>query len=245
MRRILFVLSFLVVLSFGVFAQTQSQEISEDDGVPVIIKNLPEWETVRGQAVLIKSQDDLRKNLGDRPVFDLINFAGGTEAATAQYEAGKLLIVEFNTPQFSIDADEKVKQRLAELGGNPPIFYRRIGNYNAFVFDGSDEAAANALLDQIDYGKIVQWLGEDPFLYERAERNYARSLSELFISTVVAIVSGLGISVLLGIGAGAVFFYIRKRQRDSIDKFSDAGGMLRLNLDELTPEVAPDRLLKD
>jgi hypothetical protein len=245
MRSATIALVLFLTTAFGVFAQPlQSQEVSEGDGIPVLLKNLPEWESVRDQAVLIKNQNELKNALGERPVFDLIDFAGGTEAATAPYEAGRLLIVEYNTPQFSIDADNKIKERLAQIGQNPPIYYRRIGNYNVFVFDAADEAAADELLGQVKYGKIVQWLGEDPFLYERAERHYARTLSELFISTVLWIVSGFGISVLLGVGVGAVFFYFRKRQRETWNRFSDAGGMLRLNLDDLQ-EPRTDRLLKD
>lgn len=239
MSRLVFVLSFLLTFSSGVFAQSQpqAQEISEADGVPVIIKHLPEWETVRDKAALIKSADDLRRAFGERPVFDLIDFEGGTEAVTAPYEAGKLLIVEYNTPQGSIDTDEKVKQRLTETAPNPPIYYRRVGNYNVFVFDATDEAAANALIDQIKYEKIVQWLGEDPFQYERAQRSYAITLTEIFFGTVLAIVSGIGLSILAGIGVGFLFFYMRKKQRDEMEAFSDAGGMLRLNLDDLTPDI--------
>jgi hypothetical protein len=246
MSRMVFVLGFVLAFALGVSAQDdmpQAQEISEVDGIPVIIKHLPEWERVRANAVLIKSPEGLRRALGDRPVFDLIDFAGGTEAVTASYEAGKLLIVEFNTPQASIDADEKVKARLSGLGPNSAIAYRRTGNYNIFVFDVTDETEAEALMEQVKYEKIVQWLGEDPFLYERAERNYARGLSDLFISTVLAIASGLGISVLFGVGVGAIVFYFRKRQRDTWEKFSDAGGMLRLNLDDLQ-ETRNKRLLK-
>ena len=227
MNRIVFALSFLLTISFGVFAQTTAQEVSEKDGVPVIIKHLPEWESVQSRAALIKNANDLRNALGERPVFDLIDFEGGTEAVTAPYEAGKLLIVEYNTPQGSIDTDEKVRQRLAEAAPNPPIYYRRVGNYNVFVFDAADETAANALIDQIKYEKIVQWLGEDPFQYERAPRSYAITLTEIFFGTVLAIVSGIGLAVLAGIGVGVVFFYVRKKQRDEMESFSDAGGMLR------------------
>ena len=65
------------------------------------------------------------------------------------------------------------------------------------------------------------------------------------MGTVLAIVSGIGLAVLAGVGVGMVFFYIRKKQRADMESFSDAGGMLRLNLDDLTPDVSPDRLLKD
>ncbi|MDQ3799685.1 MAG: hypothetical protein M3384_09555 [Acidobacteriota bacterium] len=247
MSRIVVALSFLLIFSLGVFAQTpplpplpQAQEVSEDDGIPVIIKHLPEWEAAQNRAALIKNTNDLRNTLGERPVFDLIDFEGGTEGVTAPYAAGKLLIVEYNTPQASIDADEKVKQRLSEIAPNPPIYYRRVGNYNVFVFDADSESAATALMDQVKYEKIVQWLGEDPFLYERMQRSYAITLTEIFFGTVMAIVSGIGLSVVAGIGVGFAFFYIRKKQRDEMEAFSDAGGMLRLNLDELTPDVPAD-----
>lgn len=245
MNRIVFALSFLLMMVACISAQPQAQEVSEDDGIPVIIKHLPDWETARNKAVLIKNTNDLRQALGSREVFGLIDFEGGTEAVTAPYEAGKLLIVEYNTPQGSIETDVKVQQRLAEIDPNPPIYYRRVGNYNVFVFDGNDETAANALIDQVKYEKIVQWLGEDPFQYERQQRSYARTLTEIFMGTVLAIVSGIGLAVLAGVGVGMVFFYIRKKQRADMESFSDAGGMLRLNLDDLTPDVSPDRLLKD
>lgn len=261
MIRVALALScFLLICCFSVSAQapadtavaappplSQSQEVSEDDGIPVIVKHLPEWEKVQSGARLIKNQNDLRGALGERPIFDAIDFAGGTEAVTAPYEAGKLLIVEYNTPQASIETDNKVKQYLAGNGNgaSPPIYYRRIGNYNVFVFDASDETAAIELIGQVKYEKIVQWLGEDPFLYERVQRSYVTTLSEVFFATVLAIVSGIGLSILTGLGVGILFFYVRKKQRDQMDSFSDAGGMLRLNLDELTPEVSPDRLLKE
>jgi hypothetical protein len=235
----------------GIFAQEKSagriksQEISENDGIPVLIKHLPEWENVRAAVTHTNNVNDLRKALGERPVFDLIDFAGVTEAVAAPYAQGKLLIIEYNTPQASIEADGKFNQRLAEIGQNPLIFYRRIGNYNAFVFDSGDEASANALLDQVKYEKNVQWLGTDPFMLKRAERAIVQGLSDLFIATTLTIVGGLGFSLLTGLIVGVIFFYIRQQKRASMVEFSDAGGMIRLNLDELTPQVSTDRLLKD
>lgn len=223
----------------------QSQEVSEDDGVPVIFKHLPEWESVRGSAVLIKNSADLKNSLGERPVFDLIDFAGGTEAASAVYPQGKLLIVEYNSPQASIDADNKIKARLAELVQTPPIFYRRIGNYNVFLFDGPDEQAANVLFDQIRYEKVVQWLDKDPTLFQKAERVFVQTYSGMFVGTAIAIMLGLGFSIVTGVAVGVIFFYWREQKRATMDKFSDAGGMTRLNLDDLTPDISPDRLLKE
>jgi hypothetical protein len=220
----------------------KSREVS-DDGIPVLIKHLPDWENARNRATYILNQNDLQNALGSRPGLNLIEFESGTEAVTAPYTQGKLLLIEFSTPQASVDADVKINQVLAENAGNPPIFYRRIGNYNVFLFDGNDEAAANALFDQIKYEKNVQWLGEDPFYLKRAERALVKGLSEVFIATVFVIVGGLGLSVLAGVGVGFLFYRRREQKRAGMEAFSDAGGMTRLNLDGLTP--APDRLLKD
>jgi hypothetical protein len=175
----------------------------------------------------------------------LIEFESGTEAVTAPYAQGQLLLIEYMTPQASVDADQKINQRLEQIGQSQPITYRRIGNYNVFVFDTTDAIAANALLDEIKYEKNVQWLGEDPFLLKRAERALVKGLSELFIATTLTIIGGLGLSVLAGIVVGFVFFRFRDQKRAGMEAFSDAGGMTRLNLDGLTPQTSPDRLLND
>ncbi len=215
--------------------QISSQEIDESDGVPVLIKHLPDWENARNRAVYILNADNLRNSLGERPVFDLIDFTGGAEAVSAPYDAGKLLIIEYNSPETSIEADTQIKQRLTENPQNPPIFYRRIGNYNTFVFDATDESAANALLDQIKYEKTVQWLGKDPYAQSRAERNYLMATGDLLISTVLTIVLGFGSTILMGLIVGVIFFYIRAQKRSQTQLYTDAGGMTRLNLDGLTP----------
>ncbi len=249
MRKSLFakVLSLVCILfltAAGGFAQFKSQEVSEDDGIPVLIKHLPDWENARNRATYTNNVNDLRGALGARPVFDAIDFAGGTEAITAPYDAGKLLIVEYTNPQSSIEADARFQQKLAETPSTPPVVYRRIGNYNAFVFDAADEAAANALLDQIKYQKTVQWLGEDPNAQQKYERFVAIRAADIFFSTTLWIVGGLGLALLTGIAAGLVFFRFREQQRATMTAFSDAGGMTRLNLDELS-ETSSNRLLSE
>ncbi|MDQ3040935.1 MAG: hypothetical protein M3R11_00975 [Acidobacteriota bacterium] len=235
----------------GIYAQNssapiiKSREVSDGDRIPVLIKHLPDWENARNRAIYILNQNDLRNALGSREVFDLIEFESGTEAVTADYDSGKLLLIEYMTPQSSIDADGKINQRLAEIGQNQSVVYRRIGNYNVFVFDTTDQTAANALLDEIKYEKNVQWLGEDPFLLKRAERAIVVGLSELFVATTLTIVGGIGLSILAGIIVGLIFFRFREQQRATMEEFSDAGGMTRLNLDGLTPQTSPVRVLND
>ena len=243
--KVLSVICVLFLTTCGTFAQFKSQEVSEEDGIPVLIKHLPDWENARNRATYTNNTNDLRKALGERAVFDLIDFAGGTEAVTASYDAGKLLIVEYTSPQVSIEADAQFKQRLAaQEPQNPPVFYRRIGNYSAFVFDANDEITANALLDRIKYEKNVQWLGEDPNKQQKYERYIATTMADVFLSTTIWILSGVGLAILTGIIVGLLFFRSRDRRRIAMTAFSDAGGMIRLNIDELTAQPS-DRLLNE
>ncbi len=242
--KVLSLVGVLFLTACGVFAQFKSQEVSEEDGIPVLIKHLPDWENARNRAIYTNNIDDLRKALGERAVFDGIDFAGGTEAVTAPYDAGKLLIVEYTNPQESIESDAKFTQILAGQSQNPPVFYRRIGNYNVFVFDAGDETAANALLDQVKYEKMIQWLGEDPFYQKKYERFTAIRAADIFLSTTLWVAGGLGFAVFTGIVVGLLFFRSRDRRRTAMAAFSDAGGMIRLNLDELTGQTH-DRLLND
>jgi hypothetical protein len=222
----------------------KSQEISEVDGLPVLLKHLPEWETKHSEATFAKSLPELKKALGERPILDFIDFAGGTEAVTAGYPAGRLLIVEYTNPQASIDVDNQFTGYLSQNSDGHTV-YRRIGNYNVFVFDAVDPAAAAALIDQVKYEKNIQWLGEDPFLFRNLERNFINTTADIFVSTLEWIVLGIGSTLVAGVILGYVFFQFRERQRLTIKEFSDAGGMVRLNLDGLTPDLSTDRLLNE
>ncbi len=221
----------------------KSQEVSEIDGLPVLIKHLPDWETVKGGTTFAKSTGELKTALGERPILDLIDFSAGTEAVTAPYDAGTLLIIEYTSPQGSVDADMKFTGALNESGDRTTV-YRRIGNYNAFVFDTSDRSAAAGLLDQVKYEKQIQWLGDNPFLIT-AERAFILTTSDIFLSTAMVIIFGMGGAVVIGIFAGYIFFTFRDGKRSKLRTFSDAGGMTRLNLDGFTSDVRPKHLLKD
>lgn len=250
--RVLFILTAAMVCLAampGAFAQSpasspKSQEVSESDGIPVLVKHLPDWEKHRDQTTFITDTATLKRTLGDKPLVDLIELTAGAEAVTAPYPAGTLLIVEYTTPQVSVEADGKFAARLADLGDTRTA-YRRIGNYSVFVFDSADPAAANALIDQVKYEKNVQWLGDDPFLLRRAERAFINTTSGIFTSTVAVILIGIGLSVIGGLIVGVIYFRLRVKRRAAMTTFTDAGGMTRLNLDGYTPEILPERLLGD
>ena len=247
--QIFFSIALIPIFSLGSAAQSfgsvpyRSQELSENDGIPVLIKHLPAWEEQRNSLTFATNTDQIKTALGDRPVLDSVEFLPGTEAVTAPYQSGKLLIIEYASPQAASEASDKIIQSLADTGDSKTV-HRRIGNYNALVFDATDRTAANSLLDEIKYEKQIHWLGDNPFRIS-AERAFVLTTSDIFLSTVLFILLGMGLAIVGGLATGIVYFRLREGRRAAMTTHTDAGGMTRLNLDGLTPDIMPSKLLKD
>ena len=218
-----------------------SLEKGEDD-IPVLAQHLPNWQTARPTYAV--SSETLQTMVPSQPIIKELSFEGGTEAVTANYGQSQLLIVEFTTPQFSVDNDQRLSAKIQELksqGQAVPSAYRRVGNYSVFVFNAVDEKSANELIDQVKYEKVIQWLGEDPYLYERIQRYVAQTSAGVLIAVLKS--SGLSLLICLALGSlsGALLFRHRRAQQAAL--YSDAGGGVRLNLDELTDASTSHRLL--
>ena len=180
------------------------------------------------------------------PLLNEVNFAGGAEAVAANYGTQRLVLVEFNTASLATDNDGRIKAKLQELqaqGQSAPAAYRRVGNYAVFVFNAPDEQTANQLIDQVKYQQVVQWLGENPYSYEQATREFTETTLGVFVSVVKA--SGLALLATLMVGGlfGTLLFRVRRAQQRTREAYADSDAMLRLNLDDLTPESDPARLL--
>ena len=247
MRKFVFAAVFTFVAAAFAVGQTQpaaSQPVTAEDETPVLIKHLPNWETAGKNARYILTLDELKRNVVNQPIVDSVSFEGGTEAVAANYGQGQLVIVEFSTPQFSVENDQRIAAKIQELKGQTqpvPTAYRRIGNYSVFVFNGSDEASANQLIDQVRYEKVVQWLGDDPHMADRLQRYFAQTSAGVLIAVLKS--SGLSLLACLAIGGVFGFLLFRQRRAQAAAVFSDAGGSVRLNLDELTKTSDPSRLL--
>jgi len=212
--------------------------------IPVLVKHLPDSETARRVAVYAVSPGPLLSSVPNQPILKEINFEGGTEAVVANYGQAQLVIVEFTTPQFSVDNDQRILARTQELKGQGqavPTAYRRVGNYSVFVFNALDEKTANELIDQVKYQQVVQWLGDDPHLAARLQRYISQTTAGVL--TAVLKSSGLSLLLCLGLGGliGTLLFRHRRAQKATL--YSDAGGATRLNLDELTGAGNSHRLL--
>jgi hypothetical protein len=231
-------------------AQDLSDTLDKGEGdIPALVKHLPDPQNASPNAIYLNSFTDLSRIPDQRPVFSAIQSDGNADAVFADYGPRELLIVEFNTPQLAADNDRHIIERIHELwklGQPAPTAYRRVGNYSVFVFDSlNNEVASKQLIDKVKYEQVVQWLGENPNIYKEAEKQYINTTLGVLVAVLKA--SGYALITCLGLGGllGGLLFTYRRSQQKVATAYSDAGGMLRLNLDELTPETDPARLLRE
>jgi hypothetical protein len=230
-------------------AHAWSEAVNKGEGdIPVLIKHLPSPNEAQKTAVYLSSFFDLQRLPFQNPVYDAVQPDGNADAVFATYGPSKILVVEFHTPQLASDNDKRIIARIHELwklGQPAPTAYRRVGNYSVFVFDAPDSQTANQLIDQVKYEQVVQWLGENPNILKEAQKRYVNTTLGVLIAVLKA--SGYAAILCLGIGGliGGLLFSYRRAQQKDVTAFSDAGGMLRLNLDELSAETKANRLLQE
>ncbi len=230
-------------------ARLLANRIEGDQGegdIPVLVKHLPQWEDAQGRAIYLAGFKSLAEILPNQPILSSVKSEGDADATAATYGSSALILVEFNTPQLASDNDGNIKagiERLRSEGQPVPSAYRRVGNYSVFVFEAESEQAANSLIDQVRYEQVVTWLGDNPHLLEQAQRDYYQTTAGVLVAVVAA--SGLSLLACFAVGGllGALLFTRRRAQQQSKEAFSDAGGMLRLNIDEMTSKADVPKLL--
>jgi len=231
------------------FAHAWDQVLDKGEGdIPVLIKHLPSPEEAQKTAVYLNSFADLHLLPLQHAVLDAVQPGGNADAVLATYGPSKVLLVEFNTPQLATENDQRIIARIQELwklGQPAPTAYRRVGNYSVLVFDAPDEQTAKQLIDQVKYEQVVQWLGENPNILKEAQKRYVNTTLGVLVAVLKA--SGYAAVMCLGIGGliGGLLFSYRRSQQKAATAYSDAGGMLRLNLDELSAETNSSRLLRE
>ncbi len=225
-------------------AQSLSDTLDQGDGeIPVLIKHLPNPDEAQKTAIYINSFNTLTSVL-PQPVLTAVKGDGNADAALASFGQSKVLVVEFNTPQLASENDQRIIARIQELwklGQPAPTAYQRIGNYSVFVFDAPDEQTAKQLISQVHYEQVVSWLGENPNILRRAEERYINTTLGVLVTVLKA--SGYALIACFGIGGlvGALLFSYRRSQQKTFTAYSDAGGMMRLNLDEMTADLPKRR----
>ncbi len=143
----------------------------------------------------------------------------------------KLVIVEYHTPQFATEAEGQATAYLASLSEaeQSRLIVKRIGNFLVGASNFEDREYAEQLVSSIEYPYVVKWLQNpaiptrDPFQEQKVAQVILSSFSLVGLAGLIMMTGGL----LVG-----TFVFLRRR-RQNRESFSDAGGMLRLQLDPM------------
>jgi hypothetical protein len=222
------------------------------DERPVILRSLPEASRASSYAGYYLGPESL--NTAVAGTRDLYAFNGDAEAVVAEYkinkptdtndpttkpatkqtaaappvEPMKLVIVEYHTPQFAYDAINRANEYVNSLpeAEQQRIIIKREGNYIVEAVNFNDRNAAQAIVDAVQYPYGVQWLhhpsipSPDPFRVQKA--------AQMLVSTFGLLGILLGTVLVCGSIFGTTMFLKRRKRMQAA--FSDAGQMLRLEL---------------
>ncbi len=168
---------------------------------------------------------------------EMFEFFGEAEAAVIAYHShdaksgqpAKLLIVEYHTPQFATDAWQQATAYRDALPAaeQDRLILKRVGNYLVGAMNFADRDLAEQLTRAIEYPYSVKWLRNpllstnDPFRQQKVAHMLVSSFGILGLIFLTVFIGG---SIF-----GAFIFIKRRKLQQAI--FSDAGGMLRLEID--------------
>lgn len=229
--------------------------------LPTLPLHLPEENKIADSEKYLIGPAALSRLTDFSDLKDLVDFSAGTEIATANYNNNggrmSLIIIEYHTPQLASAGYARIKSHLEMLDPEEKQnrLIKRIGNYVVEAVGIKDAVAAQELISQIKYTAKVYWEGDrfsaiplpfrppDELAIEELRRT-TRFLTEVFLSIAVI---AIGV-IIVGVFAGGSIFYWRRwrRHKLGLDKyFSDAGGTIRLNLDDylLPPGDSKTKLL--
>jgi len=237
--------------------------VVQSGNLPQLPYHLPQQNKIADSEKYLLGPEALARLKGFSGLKNVIKFAGGVEIVSADYQSAGgtmgLMIIEYQTPQTAADGYKAITKYLdsANHDAKENRILKRVGNYLVHAINVKDATEAGNLISQIKYDYKVYWEGRkmsdvplefrppDPTLVEDANRTLMIMVRSLY--WVGALMSG---TVFLGLLAGGTFFYWRRYRRRKLGLdglFSDAGGSIRLNLDDylLEPRQSSVKQLGD
>jgi hypothetical protein len=225
--------------------------------LPSLPLHLPETDKIAESEKYVVGPAGLARLKNFSDLKDAIGFGAGAEATVADYRSGagqmNLLIVEYYAPQSAADGEARIRDHFNALPQDEKdhLILNRVGNYVVVISKIQDMQAAQNIAGQIKYQKKIYWEGRkftdiplgyrppDPLVTEDLNRT-VKTMIRSFYWTGIALLSAL----LVGFAAGFSLFQWKRYRRRKLgldDMFSDAGGSLRLNLDDY---LLPDPEIK-
>src|SRR5215471_10414235 len=226
--------------------------IGGEGELPALPLHLPEGNKIEESEKYVVGPAALARLKNFSDLKDAISFNAGAEVATADYRSGggkmNLIIVEYYAPQSADDGEARIRNHFNILSQTGPqtekdrMILKRIGNYVVAMTNIQDMPAAQNIIGQIKYQKKIYWAGRkftdiplefrppDPLAVEDMTRT-VKTMVRSFYWTGIAILGAL----LLGFAVGFSLFQWKRYRRRKLgldDLFSDAGGSIRLNLDD-------------
>lgn len=256
-RREIYAGRYLISLSSDTINSVPHQELIQvlknniavsNGEFPPLPSHLPTENKISDTDVYLVGSAALMKTDGVSDLKDFVNFSGGTELAIAKYRNGSgvfnLAIIEYHTPQLATDGYSQFQTYFNNLSTEERSkrLLKRIGNYVVFTTSNQDIAGVEKIASQIKYNPGIYWEGKklsdipiafrppDPLVIEEVSQT-----AKMLVRTFYWIGVMLFGAVVLGITSGWIFFYwnrYRRRKLGLDNIFSDAGGTVRLNLDD-------------
>lgn len=232
-------------------AEALATRIGKVSAPAPLTTHLPEIDMVPGSARYAPSFELLRAARPDLESDVFLLERGGAEAVVADYaQPGggtmRVTLVEYETPQLAADGERSLQayyKGLAPEAGSGRLT-RRKGNYVLEATGVVDEPAALATIDSVDYAYQVKWIKEPvaPDINRLSATDEARKVAQVLVSSFGIV--GLGLLAALGLGGLFGAWVFRVRRRAARNAFSDAGGMICLDLDPALPPTSTARLLR-
>ena len=214
-----------------------------------LVAHLPAEGKSAGSDRYIVGRIGLSKFNGLTDLSPLIDFSDGAEVVVAEYpNSVTLAIIEFHTPQAATVGYSAIQPTASDTR-----IVKRTGNYVVVANGFSNREFAQALVDKVKYTVQIHWEGKkftsipidfrppDPAALEEAAET-ATVLLRTFYGIGVLLLG----AIIIGVFSGWVVFYWRRYQRRRMglaNVFSDAGGTLRLNLDDYLLEENRTKLI--
>jgi hypothetical protein len=222
--------------------------IGGEGELPPLPLHLPEADKIAESEKYVAGPAALARLKKFSDLKDAIGFGVGAEVTTADYRSGggqmNLIIVEYYAPQTAAEGEARIRDYFKALpqAEKDRLILKRVGNYVVAMSNVQDMPAAQNIIGQIKYQKKIYWAGRkftdiplefrppDPLAVENMTQT-VKTLVRSFYWTGLAILSAL----ILGLAAGVSLFQWKRYRRRKLglgDMFSDAGGTIRLNLDD-------------